>query len=173
MAQLQVCFGGRIAEEIFCDDISSGAQADIQMATSIAREMVQTWGMSKELGLIDLSNKPQEYFPMGNAEYSQKTAELIDVEVKKLIDEAYKSAREIIEGNRDKLQMIADALLKYESLDASEVKIILEGGTLNKPTVGDLLKAEQEKRAAATPPPIPGQEENKKENESGPQSQNN
>lgn len=170
MAQLQVCFGGRIAEELFCDDISSGAQADIQMATSIAREMVQTWGMSRAVGLIDLSSKPQEYYPMGGQEYSQKTAEVVDSEIKSIIDATYNQAKEIIESNRDKLQMIADALLKYESLDASEVKIILEGGTLTKPTVGDLLKAEQDKRAAATPPPLPGQEENKKEqNESGQQ----
>jgi len=160
MAELQVCFGGRIAEELFCDDISSGARADIQMATAIAKEMVQEWGMSETLGPIDFSNKPQDvYMGMGGQDYSQKTAEVIDAEVKKLIDKAYKLAREIIEGNRDKLKAIADALLKYESLDAAEVKTILEGGTLNKPTVGDLLKAEQEKQAAAAvPPPIPADE---------------
>ncbi|HAL45623.1 MAG TPA: hypothetical protein DCP47_06895 [Phycisphaerales bacterium] len=158
MAQLQVCFGGRIAEELFCDDVSSGAQADIQMATSIAREMVQTWGMSETVGLIDLSNKPQEYIGMGGNEYSQKTAEIIDNEVKKIIDSAYNLARGILESNKDKLQAIADALLKYESLDASEVKIILEGGTLSKATVGDLLKAEQQKQAAAVPPPVPTEE---------------
>ncbi|MDD5010911.1 MAG: ATP-dependent zinc metalloprotease FtsH [Phycisphaerae bacterium] len=148
MAELQVCFGGRIAEELFCDDISSGAQADIKMATSLAREMVQTWGMSAELGPIDYSPQAQEtYFGLGGQEHSEKTAETIDVEVKKLIDQAYKAAKEIIQNNRDKLQTIADALLKYETLDAAEVKIILEGGSLNKPTVGDLLKAEQEKQA--------------------------
>ncbi|PKL48535.1 MAG: cell division protein FtsH [Planctomycetes bacterium HGW-Planctomycetes-1] len=147
MAELQVCFGGRIAEELFCDDISSGAQADIKMATSLAREMVQTWGMSAELGPIDYSPQTQEsYFGLGGQEYSEKTAETIDVEVKKLIDIAYKAAKEIIQNNREKLQTIADALLKYETLDAAEVKIILEGGTLNKPTVGDLLKVEQEKQ---------------------------
>ena len=149
MAQMQVCFGGRIAEDIFCDDISSGAQMDIKMATSLAREMVQTWGMSRELGPIDYSPQtPDMYFGIGGAEYSQKTAEVIDVEVKKLIDQAYKAAKEVIENNKDKLQVIAETLLKYETLDAAEVKIILEGGTLNKPTVGDLLKAEQEKMPA-------------------------
>jgi cell division protease FtsH len=147
MAELQVCFGGRIAEELFCDDISSGAQADIKMATSLAREMVQTWGMSAELGPIDYSPQTQEtYFGLGGQEYSEKTAETIDVEVKKLIDQAYNAAKEIIQNNREKLTTIADALLKYETLDAAEVKIILEGGSLNKPTVGDLLKAEQEKQ---------------------------
>lgn len=159
MAQLQVCFGGRIAEELFCDDISSGAQADIQTATSISREMVQVWGMSETLGPIDFSAKQQDYFGMPGQEHSQKTSEVIDAEIKKLIDKAYNAAKEIIENNRDKLQAIADALLKYETLDAAEVKIILEGGTLSKPTVGDLLKAEQEKQsAAATPPPVPEKE---------------
>jgi cell division protease FtsH len=146
MAQLQVCFGGRVAEELFCDDISSGAQADIQTATALAREMVQTWGMSQELGPIDYSTQIQDfYFGFGSQEHSQKTSEIIDAEVKKLIDQAYKTSREIIEKNRDKLQAVAEALLKYETLDAAEVKTILEGGLLNKPTVGDLLKTEQEK----------------------------
>lgn len=173
MAELQVCFGGRIAEELFCDDISSGAKADIQMATAIAREMVQEWGMSETLGPIDFSSKPQDYYiGIGGQDYSQKTAEIIDAEVKKLIDTAYKQAKEIIEKNRDKLKAIAEALLKYESLDAAEVKTILEGGTLNKPTVGDLLKAEQEKQAAAAvPPPIPADET--KNNEQGGSEQKN
>lgn len=166
LAILQVCFGGRIAEEFFCDDISSGAQADIQTATSLAREMVQVWGMSQTLGPIDFSAKQQEYFGMSGQEHSQKTAEVIDAEIKKLIDETYNGAKEIIENNREKLQMIADALLKYETLDAAEVKIILEGGTLSKPTVGDLLKAEQEKQS--TPPPIPTETpENKSTDTSG------
>ncbi|MFA5293738.1 MAG: ATP-dependent zinc metalloprotease FtsH [Phycisphaerae bacterium] len=146
MAQLQVCFGGRLAEELFCDDISSGAQADIQTATAIAREMVQTWGMSDAVGPIDYSIQNQEtYFGLPGQEHSQKTTETIDAEVKKLIDQAYNSSKELLQANRDKLQAIAEALLKYETLDAVEVKTILDGGSLNKPTVGDLLKAEQEK----------------------------
>jgi len=146
MAELQVCFGGRIAEELFCDDISSGAQADIHAATAMAREMVQTWGMSDVLGPIDYSTQTQDYyFGMLGQEHSQKTSEIIDAEVKKLVDQAYKAAREIIEKNRDKLQAVAEALLKYETLDAAEVKTITEGGSLSKPTVGDLLKVEQEK----------------------------
>jgi cell division protease FtsH len=146
MATLQVCFGGRIAELLFCDDISSGAQADIQTATALAREMVQTWGMSDALGPIDYSTQIQDYyFGIGGQEHSQKTSEIIDGEVKKLIDQAYDAAKKIIENNRDKLEAIAQALLKYETLDAAEVKTLLDGGVLNKPTVGDLLKTEQEK----------------------------
>jgi len=175
MAEIQVCFGGRIAEELFCDDISSGAKADIQMATSIAREMVQTWGMSQEVGLIDYSAKPQDsYFGMGGQDYSQKTAEVIDAEIKKIIDEAYNTAKTLIENNREKLQAIADALLKYESLDATEVKTILDGGILSKPTVGDLLKAEQDKQTdAVMPPPIPPTDSNKNEQNSGSENNSN
>jgi len=155
MALLQVCFGGRIAEEIFCDDISSGAQSDIEQATRIARQMVLTWGMSDKLGPIsyepDWAIKDLVYVMPGEKEYSEKTAEAIDNEVKKITDEAYKKARELIESNKDRLERIAKALLKYETLDANDVKLILEGGQLDKPTVGDLLAAEQAKTEQPKP----------------------
>lgn len=149
MALLQVCYGGRIAEEIFCNDISSGASSDIQQATNIAREMVTAWGMSEELGLINYSpdsGPKSEFYAMpGEKEYSEKTAEEIDKQVKKLTDEALKKARALIEENKDNVEKIAQALLKYETLDAEDVKIILSGGILDKPTVSDLLAAEQAK----------------------------
>ena len=149
MALLQVCFGGRIAEEMFCDDITSGAQSDIQQATNIAKQMVLTWGMSSELGLIsyvpDMGVRDQIYLMPGEKEYSEKTAETIDSEVKKITSEAYEKAKELIEANKDNVEQIAKALLKYETLDADDVTLILEGGQLDKPTVADLLAAEQAK----------------------------
>ncbi len=149
MALLQVCFGGRIAEEIFCDDISSGAQADIQQATSIARQMILTWGMSEKLGPIsyeqDSGLRDLLYIIPTEKDYSEKTAEEIDSEVKRLLDQAYKKSKELIEANKDKLEKIAKALLKYETLNADDVKLILEGGELDKPTVSDLLAAERAK----------------------------
>jgi cell division protease FtsH len=162
MALLQVCFGGRIAEEIFCDDISSGAQADIQQATAIAKQMILTWGMSEKLGLIsyesDSGIRDMLYIMPGEKEYSEKTAEEIDAEVRKLIDQAYKKSRELIEANKDKLDKIAKTLLKYETLDADDVKLILEGKELSKPTVADLLAAEQ----AKSQQPDSGQKEQQK-----------
>jgi len=153
MAQLQVCFGGRIAESVFCDDISSGAQSDIQQATHIAKQMVLAWGMSDELGPIsyspDTGYNTKIYALPPEKEYSDKTAEEIDREVKKLVDYTYKQAEDLINKNKNKLLRIANALLKYETLDADDVKLILEGGELDKPTVGDLLAAEQ----AKTDPP--------------------
>jgi cell division protease FtsH len=150
-ALMQVCFGGRIAEEMFCEDISSGAQSDIQQATEIAKQMVLTWGMSSTLGPIsyDGGSSKDPYFGMFEKEYSDKTAEAIDTEVKKICDGAYSMARDLVEQNKDKLQNIARALLKYETLDAEDVKTILAGGQLTKPTVSDLLEAEKAKEESA------------------------
>lgn len=149
MAIMEVCFGGRIAEEMFCDDISSGAQADIQQATRIAKQMVLTWGMSEQLGLVSYETetgyKDRMYGIIGEKEYSERTAEVIDGEIKKLTDQACEKARELIRANKEKLERIADALFKYETLDADDVELILKGGQLNKPTVTDLLAAEQAK----------------------------
>ncbi|NIA17198.1 MAG: ATP-dependent zinc metalloprotease FtsH [Planctomycetes bacterium] len=151
MAQLQVCFGGRIAEELFCDDISSGAQSDIKMATSLAREMVQIWGMSSVLGPVDYGSDSQDaYFAPARPEYSEKTSELIDTEIRKILDEAYSGCKELIENNRTRLEAIAGALLKYETLDASEVELILDGKVLDRPTVSDLLEAEQKRDVGST-----------------------
>jgi len=163
MALLQVCFGGRIAEEIFCDDLSSGAQSDIQQATNITKQMVLTWGMSKELGPIsygpDLGVMDMVYAMPPEKEYSERTAEAIDGEIKKVTDEAYAKAKELIEANKERLENIAKALLKYETLDADEVQLILDGGLLDKPTVADLLAVEQAKNQQPKPEPEKQQEQ--------------
>ena len=85
-------------------------------------------------------------------DYSQKTAELIDKEVKALIDEAYDKATNLIGTNKDKIVAIAKALLKYETLDADDVKIILDGRKLDKPTVSDLLAIEQQRNEHSEKP---------------------
>ncbi|MCF7974983.1 MAG: ATP-dependent zinc metalloprotease FtsH [Phycisphaerae bacterium] len=159
LALMQVCFGGRIAEVLFCDDISSGAQSDIDQATKIARQMIVTWGMSDKMGPIsygsDQGMTDQSYIFPSQREYSEQTAQEIDREIKDLVDQTYKRAQTLIEANRDKLNDVAQALLKYETLDASEVKLIMDGETLDKPTVGELLAQEQ----AKTPPsPTPSEQ---------------
>ncbi len=153
MAQLQVCFGGRIAEELFCDDVTSGAMADIQQATSIAREMVISWGMGENVGPIRYGSDPamQMFYPGSSPDYSEKTAETIDAEIRGLIDQAYGKARTLIDKHKEKLNNLAKALLKYETLDSVEVKTILDGGELKKPTVADLLEAERQKAAQGDP----------------------
>jgi cell division protease FtsH len=117
--------------------------------------MILTWGMSEKLGPIsyepDSGFRDLVYIIPGEREYSEKTAEEIDSEVKRLLDQAYKKAKELIEANKDKLEKIAKALLKYETLDADDVKLILEGGELDKPTVSDLLAIERAKNGQPNP----------------------
>jgi len=148
-ALLQVCYGGRIAEELACGDLSSGAQADIEQATRIAKQMILTWGMSERLGPIsydrEAGGRDLIYGLPTEKEYSEKTAEVIDAEIRAITEEAYQGTKVLIETNRENLERIAKALLKYETLDAEEVKLLLAGGTLDKPTVTGLLAAEQAK----------------------------
>jgi len=156
-ALLAVCLGGRVAEEVFCHDISSGAANDITQATGIARKMVLDWGMSRRLGLVHYSRDETSMMPdFGQKEYSDTTAEAIDEEVKAIIDGAHRTTRELLDSNRDGLDRLAQALLKYETLGADEVRQILDGKTLDKPTVADLLDIEQAKTAPAdAPEPAP------------------
>jgi cell division protease FtsH len=111
--------------------------------------MVLTWGMSDLLGPISYSNDAgfdeKMYVMPGEKEYSEKTAEQIDNEIKNITDQAYADAKGLIEQNKEKLENVALSLLKYETLDADDVQLILDGGTLDKPTVADLLAAEQAK----------------------------
>ena len=128
---------GRIAEECVIDDISSGAASDIQQATAMAKAMVMHWGMSDKLGHV-LYGESQEYVFLGRdmmrtKDYSEKTAQEIDDEVKRIIDEAYKTAKNLIESNRDKLELIANSLLEFETLDGTQVQEIVRTGKFNPP----------------------------------------
>ncbi len=153
-ALLGVCLAGRLAEELFCHDITSGAQNDIAKATEIAKKMVLDWGMSEQLGMINYANDDKQIMPMdlGGKDYSDKTAELIDEEVRKIMSQAEHSTRELLENHRDAADRLARALLKYETLSADEAKQIIEGMPLSKPTVNDLLDAERKKPPSASEP---------------------
>lgn len=128
---------GRIAEELVVDDISSGAASDIQQATAMAKAMIMHWGMSEKLGNV-LYGEAQEYVFLGRdmmrtKDYSEQTAQQIDDEVKRIINEAYRTAKELIDTNRDKLEMVAKALLEYETLDGSQVEEIVRTGKFTPP----------------------------------------
>jgi cell division protease FtsH len=128
---LAMMMGGRAAEEIFVDDMSSGAKQDISQATSLARSMVCEWGMS-ELGLVSYEQKSEsgQYLGISGPQernYSEETAKKIDAEVYKILEEAHTRARTIIEENRDKAQLMTDMLIEFETLDAQDVKEIMEG----------------------------------------------
>ena len=151
---LRVLLGGRLAEQLFCNDISSGASNDLMNATELSKRMVMDWGMSERLGLVSYSgDERRSMMPefAGAKEYSDKTAEIVDQEVKALIDQAYVDSRKLLEEKRETLERLAQALLKYETLTGDEVRQIVDGKTLDKPTVGDLLDREQARSAKAPP----------------------
>jgi cell division protease FtsH len=134
---IAVTMAGRIAEEIVSDDISSGAAGDIQQATTMARAMICQWGMSDKLGMVQYGDG-NEYVFLGREmargkDYSEHTAQEIDNEVKRIIDEAFKRARDIIDTNRSSLEMIAGCLLEYETLEGSQVEEIVRTGKFTPP----------------------------------------
>jgi len=156
--QLAVLMGGRTAEEMFVGDMSSGAQQDIAQATKIARSMICEWGMSDILGTVtyDEHSETGQYLGVANyhdKSYSEETAEKIDVEVRKLIDEAHQRARDLIETNRDKLQLMADMLIEFETLDSGDVKEIMNN-TWNIEEKRKRLKDADELQRKL-PPPVP------------------
>ncbi|HEY8992143.1 MAG TPA: ATP-dependent zinc metalloprotease FtsH [Luteolibacter sp.] len=135
---LVVTMGGRIAEQFHSDDVSNGASGDIRQATSLARAMVCEWGMSDKLGMVEYGEGEGPVFlarDMGGrrANYSGHTAKVIDEEIKRFIDEAYQQATDILTANRDKVELIANALLEYETLDASQIRDLIELGEMRNP----------------------------------------
>jgi cell division protease FtsH len=142
-AQLAVLMAGRISEEIFLGILTTGAGNDFEKATSIAHKMVCEWGMSS-LGPLTFGRKEDMIFLgrdlMSHNEYSEETSQLIDIEVKKIIDEAYGHSKKIILENREKLEIIALQLLEKESLTSDNIAAIL--GTQKSP---DLLQPKKRK----------------------------
>jgi cell division protease FtsH len=130
---LAILMGGRLAEELFLNQMSTGAGNDIERATEMARKMVCEWGMS-DLGPLTFGKKEEQIF-LGreisqHRDYSEDTAIKIDAEVRKLVNEGYDTAKRILEEGRDVLEKIAMALLEREVLDASEVMMLVEGKEL-------------------------------------------
>jgi cell division protease FtsH len=163
-ALLRVCLGGRLAEEMFCKDVSSGAASDIAQATELARRMVLDWGMSEKLGMVRYAGDERAMMmpELGGKNYSENTARIIDEEVKRLIDEAYNETRNLLQERHDSVKRVAEMLLKYETLSGDEAQMIVDGKSLDRPTMGDLLEREHAKTpkigAAIAPPAVtPGQ----------------
>ena len=135
--QICVCLAGRVTEEMFFDDVDSGAQADLDNATDIARNMVCRWGMSETLGPVSYHEYDEPVY-MGNEGcrgrgFSEATAVRIDEEIARIIRECYQRVREVLEGRRDEVDRVAQALLKYEVLYAADVDLILEGKEIQRP----------------------------------------
>ncbi len=156
--QLIILMGGRAAEEMFISDISSGAQQDIAQATKIARSMVCEWGMGgPELGSVayDERSETAQYLGGNSKErsYSNETANKIDEEVRKLLEEANKQANDILDKNRAKVQLMTDMLMIYETLDTQDAKAIMDG-TWSEESKKERVKAAEDLQRK-TPPPVP------------------
>jgi len=163
--QITVLTAGRIGEEIVAGDISTGAAGDIQQATQLARAMVCTFGMSEKLGMVQYG-EDSDYVFLGrdivrSKDYSEQTAREIDAEVKRIIDECYRRARDMINAHRRELELIAAALLEQETLDGELVEAIVRTGRIpprpEKPSDEEARpeEAPEGKLGEAVPPKLP------------------
>src|SRR5271165_8543 len=135
--RLVVIMGGRVAEELIFGDVTNGATGDIRMATGIARKMVCEWGMSERLGMVEYGEH-EDYVFLGrdiarSRAYSEATAQEIDREVKRLCDDSYQRALKVLTQRKETLVTIAKALLEYETLDAGQIREIINNGRLINP----------------------------------------
>lgn len=159
--QLAVLMGGRCAEEIFVGDVSSGARQDFEQATHIARSMVCEWGMSDKLGPVAYEDHASNGQYMGMPGYSEKkysddTLRAIDIEVRRILDEAHETAKRIINEHRDHVELMTQMLIEFESLDWEDVtKIINNEWTIDNKRERLKKADELHKKAPATPPPPP------------------
>ena len=142
---LAVLLGGRVAEELIFNQMTTGAGNDIERATKMARKMVCEWGMSDTIGPLAFGGKGEEVF-LGreftqHKEYSEETARLIDEEVKKIVRDAYEKAKDILQGNIEALNKLSDALLERETLTGAEVEMLMNGEEL--PPLAEKMRPEQ------------------------------
>jgi len=134
---LAMTAAGRIAEELFTHDVSTGAAMDIRQMTRLSRKMVCEWGMSDKLGMVEYGQHEDHVFLARDLsqgrEYSEQTAQEIDREVRKLIDDATARATDLVVQHRDKVEIIAKALLEFETLDGKQIRDIIETGRMQSP----------------------------------------
>ncbi len=143
-----MAMGGRCAEQVIFGDVSGGARGDIQQATAIARKMVCVYGMSEKLGPIEYGSNHSEVFlardiSQTTRNYSERTAQIIDEEIQRIVGENYSRALNILTENKDKLILVADMLMEYETLSGEHISELVETGTMQNPPTREL------------PPPMP------------------
>jgi cell division protease FtsH len=165
-AMIAVKMGGRIAEEIILNQLTTGAHDDLEKATELARKMVCEWGMSEKMGPLTFGRREEQIF-LGrdiarHQDYSEDTAIKIDQEVKRIVEQNYARARHILMEHRPLLQRVAEALLEREVLDAEEVRMLVEGLPLRAretvdevaPEKADAKESKEKERKPALTPPI-------------------
>lgn len=129
LEEISILFGGRIAEEIFMHQMSTGASNDFERATKLARDMVTRYGMSDALGTMVYAGNEQDSFfgNMSSKTVSEATQQKVDAEIRRILDEQYAIARQLLESNRDKVEAMAAALLEWETIDADQIGDIMAG----------------------------------------------
>ena len=135
LANISMLFGGRVAEELFVGNISTGASNDFERATKMAREMVTRYGMSKELGPMVYEDNEQDSYMgrMSSRTISEATQQKVDAEIRRILDEQYAIATQLLETNRDKIEAMTAALLEWETIDADQIKDIMSGNPPRPP----------------------------------------
>ncbi len=161
LSDIAILFGGRIAEEVFIHQMSTGASNDFERATKMARAMVTKYGMSEALGIMvyEDDDSSQGYFGGGTRTISEATQQKVDEEVRRMLEEQYDIARELIEGNQEKMHAMVEALMKWETIDRDQLQDILAGEQPRPPRVYqhnevNLSKGDV-KTVGTTPPPLP------------------
>jgi cell division protease FtsH len=129
--RISMLFGGRIAEEVFVGEMTTGASSDFERATHIARDMVTRYGMTEALGTMVYAENEGEVF-LGRSvtkttSMSEQTMQAVDREIRRILDEQYAVARKLIEGNQDKMHAMAKALLEYETIGVEQIDDIMNG----------------------------------------------
>ncbi|MBX9297340.1 ATP-dependent zinc metalloprotease FtsH [Chromobacterium piscinae] len=152
MDRLAILFGGRIAEELFMNQMTTGASNDFERATQMARDMVTRYGMSDKLGPMVYGENEGEVF-LGRSitthkNLSEATLQQVDAEIRRIIDEQYALARRLLEENRDKVEAMTAALLEFETIDAEQINDIMEGKPPRPPKPGSGFAAKAEDKPA-------------------------
>jgi cell division protease FtsH len=135
LEEISILFGGRIAEEIFMHQMSTGASNDFERATKLARDMVTRYGMSDALGTMVYAGNEQDSFfgSMSSKTVSEATQQKVDAEIRRILDEQYGLARKLLEDNRDKVEAMTAALMEYETIDADQINDIMAGIAVRPP----------------------------------------
>ncbi|HZW86398.1 MAG TPA: ATP-dependent zinc metalloprotease FtsH [Gallionella sp.] len=156
---IAVLFGGRIAEEVFMKQMTTGASNDFDRATKMARRMVTQWGMSEALGTMVYSEDETEAFSgrmfTSSKSISEATMQQVDAEVRRIIDQQYNLARNLIEANKDKIEAMTKALLEWETIDADQINDIMAGNAPRPPKPSQSVQTPPPQDAAPTAPATP------------------
>jgi cell division protease FtsH len=134
LEEISILFGGRIAEEVFMKQMSTGASNDFERATKLARDMVTKFGMSDKLGtMVYADNDNDGFMSMSSKSISEATQQKVDAEIKRILDEQYMVARKLIEKNKKKVESMAKALLEYETIDSDQIDDLMAGKKVRPP----------------------------------------